>query len=192
MQQHWLWRWRKSEWVLCHQVWWHHFPLSPPYFWHWTPLAHGLRHNCISWMIPTAPSRRSKPEHAKSVWFKDCNGIASGTHNVIVCKDLLKISPPLFRAASLHEKGTSRWKIHLEKNQVWAQVISAERNGIDASTSSTTYIHFKLKEEIFLESQNPEWRDLNYDLCTLSSAHKLLGHKAKGFRLWAFKKENCL
>lgn len=48
--------------------------------------------------------------YAKSVSFKDPEGTASGTHNIIVCKDLLKISPPFFRAASLHVERTSKWK----------------------------------------------------------------------------------
>lgn len=94
--------------------------------------------------------------YAKSVSFEDRKGRALGTHNIVVCKDLLKISPPFFRAASLHAERTSKWKRKPEKIQVWAQVILAERDRIDASKNSTTYIHFKLKKEIFLERQNPE------------------------------------
>lgn len=68
---------------------------------------------------------------AKPVSFKDPKGTTSGTHNIVVCKDLLKISPPFFRAASLHVERTSKWK--KKKIQVWAQVILAERDGNNAS-----------------------------------------------------------
>lgn len=82
-------------------------------------------------------------------------------------------------------RGQANEKEKIKRFKFGGQVILAERDGIDASKKSATYIHFKLKKEILLERQNPEWRDLNYDLTTLPSADKLfrtlLVHKAKRF-----------
>lgn len=117
MQQHWLWQWRKSKWVLDTRS----LSIAPlsPYF---TPpslasglMGHGLGRSCCSSVTPAAPSRRKKSQqHTLNlihIYKSQGNELTHGTHNIVVCKDLLKISPPFFCAASLHTERTNKWKI---------------------------------------------------------------------------------
>lgn len=125
------------------------FPLCP----HLTPkawavLTHGLRHSCSSWITFTAPTVRKKSEqhmlnlcNLKTGRDSQHRSVQRSSQNLssflLCCKPACGEDKQMKKHSSLGP-GYFSW------------------DGINASKNSATYIHFKLKKEIFLEWQNPE------------------------------------
>lgn len=116
----------------------------------WAILTHGLRHSCSSWVTLTAPSVRRNSEQCMLNLCNLKTARDSQHHSVQRSSQNLSSFLPCCKPECGEDKQMKKKK----HSSLGPGYLSWD--GINASKNSATYIHFKLKKEIFLERQNPE------------------------------------